>query len=153
PGGIAGQPTAQEVAWSRERHTQPTAVQVKHQRAASANRALFAAVNHGTPTIAATAKPGGFNGPEIVRPKAVVATVNTTVAAGSAVPESKAPLHDQTGTASGASEEAGPSIGPQTPTEPHGPSSAANAAAAPDIAKHALSGPNSPAGASEGSEA
>ena len=71
PGGITAQPTAKEVAWSRERHTQPTALQLKHQRTARANRALFAAVNQGTPTVAATAKPGVFKGPEIVGPKAV----------------------------------------------------------------------------------
>jgi hypothetical protein len=85
PGGIAAQPTAQEVAWSRERHTQPTALQVKHQRTASTNRALFAAVNHGSPIVAATVKPGVFKGPEIVGPKAVVATTNATVGMGSTV--------------------------------------------------------------------
>ena len=69
PGGITAQPTAQEAAWSRERHAQPTALQVKHQRTASANRALFAAVNHGTPPVAATAKAGVFKGPDIVGSK------------------------------------------------------------------------------------
>src|SRR4029078_2954882 len=90
-GGIAAQPTAQEVAWSRERRTQPTSLQVKHQRAASTNRALFAAVNHGTPTIVATSKPGVFKGTAIVGPKAVVATTNASVGAASAVPDQKAP--------------------------------------------------------------
>ena len=144
PGGIAAQPTAQEVAWSRERHTQPTALQVKHQRIASANRALFAAVNHGTPTVAATAKPGVFKGPEIVGPKASLAATDATVSTGSTVPENKIPLpQSQDGTAPGASGGAGPSVGQQTPAGPHGPSAAANGGAA-DTGKHALSGPNSP---------
>ncbi len=153
PGGIAAQPTAQEVAWSRERHTQPTALQVKHQRIASANRALFAAVNHGTPTVAATAKPGVFKGPEIVGPKASLAATDATVSTGSTVPENKTPLpQSQDGTAPGASGGAGPSVGQQTPAGPHGPSAAANGGAA-DTGKHALSGPNSPSGTNEGSKA
>ena len=140
PAGITAQPTAQEVAWSRERHTLPTALQVKHQRTAKANRAFFAAVNQGTPTVAATAKPGVFKGPQIVGPKAVVATTNATVATGSTVPEGKPLLHGQTGTAPGASGEGGPEVGQ------HGPSAAANGAAS-NTAKHALSGSNGPSGA------
>jgi WXXGXW repeat (2 copies) len=146
PAGITAQPTAQEVAWSRERHTQPTALQVKHQRTARANRALFAAVNHGTPTVAATAKPGVFKGPEIVGPKAVVATTNATVGTGSMVPDGKALPHGQTGTAPGASGEAGPEASQHAPGGQHGPSAAANGGVASDTAKHALSGPNSPSG-------
>ena len=145
PGGIAAQPTAQEVAWSRERHTQPTALQVKHQRIASANRALFAAVNHGTPTVAATAKPGVFKGPEIVGSKAVVATANATAGTEATVPDHQTLPQSQDGTAPGASGGAGPSVGQQTPAGPHGPSAAANGGAA-DTGKHALSGPNSPSG-------
>ena len=140
PAGIRAQPTAQEVAWSRERHTQPTALQVKHQRTARANRALFAAVNQGTPTVAATAKPGVFKGPEIVGPKVVVATTNARVITGSTVSGGKPLPHGQTGTAPGASGEAGLEAGQ------HGPSAAANGVAS-NTAKHALSGPNSPSGA------
>lgn len=144
PGGIAAQPTAQEVAWSRERHTQPTALQVKHQRIASANRELFAAVNHGTPTVTATAKPGVFKGPEIVGSKAVVATANAT-AGGAAVPDHQTlPQQSQDGTAPGASGEA--EAGQHASVGQHGPSVAANGGAASDIAKHALSEPNSPNG-------
>jgi SPOR domain len=144
PGGITAQPTAQEVAWSRERHTQPTAVQVKHQRAASANRALFAAVNQGTPTVAATAKPGVFKGPQIAGSKAVVATANATAGTGAAVPDHQTLPQSQDGTASGASGEA--EAGQHASGGRHGPSAAANGGAVADIAKHALSGPNSPSG-------
>jgi hypothetical protein len=145
-GGITAQPTAQEVAWSRDRHIQPTALQVKHQRTAKANRALFAAVNHGTPTVAATAKPGVFKGPEIVAPKAVVATTNATAGTGSTVPDGKALPHGQTGTAPGASGEAGPEASQHAPGGQHGPGAAANGGVASNTAKHALSGPNSPSG-------
>jgi hypothetical protein len=147
PAGITAQPTAQEVAWSRERHTQPTALQVKHQRIARANGALFAAVNQGTPTIAATAKPGVFKGPEIVGPKAVAMT-NATVITGSTVPDGKLLPHGQTGIAPGASGEAGPEASQHTPGGQHGPSAAADGGAASNTAKHALSGPSDPSGTS-----
>jgi hypothetical protein len=119
PGGATAQPTAQEVAWSRERHTQPTALQVNHQRSASTNRALFATVNHGAPTIAATAKPGLFKGPEIVGPKAV-ATTNATVGAGSTVSGAKLLAHGQTSAAPVGNGQTGSGAGQQTAGIPHG---------------------------------
>ena len=129
-GGIAAQPTAQEVAWSRERHTPATPLQVKHQRAASANRALFAAVNHGTPTVAATAKAGVFKGPDIVGSKPVLTADATATAATpdhKTVPQSKdaAPLSEA------ASQQA--SLGQHVSNGP-----------IPQAARHALSGPNNP---------
>jgi WXXGXW repeat (2 copies)/SPOR domain len=139
PGGITVKPTSQEVAWSRKRHTQPTATQAKHQRAASANRALYTAVNHGTPTIAATAKPGVFNGPEVVGPKAVVATTKAAVDTDVTAPDDKARAHRQDGAAPGASEEAGPAAGQHAPGERHGPSAvAANGGVASDTGKKAF---------------
>jgi hypothetical protein len=99
PGGITVKPTSQEVAWSRKRHTQPTATQAKHQRAASANRALYSAANHGMPTIAATAKPGVFNGPEIVGPKTVVAMTKAAVGTGVTAPRRRSPGQDGAGAA------------------------------------------------------
>ncbi len=146
PAGITAQPTAQEVAWSRERHTQPTALQVKHQRTARANRALFAAVNQGTPTVAATAKPGVFKGPQIVGPKAVIVATDATVITGSTVPDGKPLPYGQTGIAPGASGEAGSEASQNAPGGQHNPATAANAVAS-NTAKHALSGPNSPGGA------
>ena len=137
PGGITAQPTAQEAAWSRERHTQPTALQVKHQRTASANRALFAAVNHGTPPVAATAKAAVFKGPDIVGSKEVVATTAETGGTGT---------QSQDGTGPGASGEGEPEVGQHASGGQHGPSTTASGGAASDIVKHALSGPNSPSG-------
>jgi hypothetical protein len=81
PGGTQVKPTAQELAWSRERHAPQTSLQREHQHAASTNRALFASVNHGAPRVAATAKPGVFRGPETSGPKGSNRP-NKTVAAG-----------------------------------------------------------------------
>ena len=41
-------------------------MQSQHEHAASSNRAFLASVNHGRPTIAATARPGEFNGRGVV---------------------------------------------------------------------------------------
>ncbi|MGC2792993.1 MAG: hypothetical protein WA899_13285 [Candidatus Sulfotelmatobacter sp.] len=68
-GGVAARPTAQEEAYSREKHTPPVAAQVRQQHAASQNKALFASNNHGAPAIAATAKPGVFSGAGVIRAK------------------------------------------------------------------------------------
>ena len=82
-GGIKAQPTAQELAASNEQHVAPTALQTQHEHAASTNRALFASVNHGTPAIAATAKPGVFTGAGVVAPKGLKATNKAALTTGS----------------------------------------------------------------------
>src|SRR5262245_14012884 len=69
PGGAKAQPTAQELAWSHEQHAPPTALQVQHQKGASANRARLASVNHGAPAVTATAKPGACESPAVPGPK------------------------------------------------------------------------------------
>ena len=61
-GGITARPTGAEMAAAREHHTAATAVQTAHEHAASTNRAFLASENHGHPAIAATARPGEFNG-------------------------------------------------------------------------------------------
>jgi hypothetical protein len=66
PGGIAARPTPQEQAFAREQHTPPTGLQAQHEHAASGNHALFASVNHGRPGVAATSRPGEFEGPGTV---------------------------------------------------------------------------------------
>jgi WXXGXW repeat (2 copies) len=99
-GGITAQPSAQEKAWSQEPHTPPTALQTEHEHTASTNRALFASVNHGTPSVAATAKPGVFSGAGVVAPKGFTGTQNKsalgTSPSGAAKPQAsvtnKAPL-------------------------------------------------------------
>jgi len=62
PGGINARPTAEEMRFANESHTPAIAAQVQHQTLASRNEALRASVNHGNPTIAATARPGAFAG-------------------------------------------------------------------------------------------
>jgi hypothetical protein len=60
-GGTTAQPTAAEMSAAHEQHIQPTAEQSQHEQGAGNNRALLASVNHGSPTIAATSKPGEFS--------------------------------------------------------------------------------------------
>jgi YXWGXW repeat-containing protein len=62
PGGTTARPTAAQLAVARERHVAPTSAQVQHEHAASADRNLLAARNHGRPPIAATTKPGDISG-------------------------------------------------------------------------------------------
>ena len=61
-GGTTARATAQQQAAAQERHAAPTALQIRHERGASSNRALLASENHGQPPIAATPKPGAFGG-------------------------------------------------------------------------------------------
>lgn len=68
-GGIVAKPTANEMQASKEHHFAPTSLQVQHQHVASTNKALFASVNHGAPSIAATAKAGVFAGHGVVAAK------------------------------------------------------------------------------------
>src|SRR6266478_4377668 len=70
PGGIDRRPTRQEEAFAHEPHRAVLAAQSQHERAASRNRELFAAENHGRPAIAATARPGEFRGPHLERARA-----------------------------------------------------------------------------------
>jgi hypothetical protein len=123
-GGTKAQPTPQELAWSREQHTSPTALQMHHEQAASTNHALFASVNHGRPPIAATAKPGVFAGPDTVAAKALKATNQTTFANGA--PSHKASPHGPVGPGGpsaqgGPGPHGGPYYGPGRPYGPGGP--------------------------------
>jgi WXXGXW repeat (2 copies) len=79
PNGLHAQPTAAELAAAKQPHVAPTALQVQNAHAASANRALLASVNHGHPAVAATAKPGVFQG------RGVVAARGATPANGNAL--------------------------------------------------------------------
>lgn len=69
-GGTTVQPTAAEHAAAKEQHVQPTSEQLSHEHTASANRAQLASVNHGMPSVAASAKPGVFSGSGVVAAKA-----------------------------------------------------------------------------------
>jgi hypothetical protein len=61
-GGINARPTAAQETFAHERHTPATAMQQQHETAARADRNQFVSVNHGHPTVTATAKPGEFKG-------------------------------------------------------------------------------------------
>jgi hypothetical protein len=62
PNGIRAEPTAGEREAERDRHVPPTADQTRHIAAAAGNPALAAKNNNGRPAIAATARPGQFEG-------------------------------------------------------------------------------------------
>jgi hypothetical protein len=61
-GGISRRPTPQEEKVSQERHVPPPAAQKEHIDNARSNPDMRATQNQGKPTIAATPKPGQFNG-------------------------------------------------------------------------------------------
>jgi hypothetical protein len=68
-GGINERPTSEEDAVSRDRHIAPVAAQNQHVQEARGNRELRASVNQGKPPIAATQRPGSFNGSAVVPAK------------------------------------------------------------------------------------
>src|SRR4030088_1565282 len=65
-GGVQAQPTPRQQAFANERHIPPAPVQRQHEVAARSNRSQFVAVNHGHPPVAATPKPGVFQGRGVV---------------------------------------------------------------------------------------
>ncbi len=70
-GGTIARPSAQELAAEHDRHFEPTPIQAQHEHAAGSNRALLHSENHGRPMVAATARPGEFNGKGVVAARAV----------------------------------------------------------------------------------
>jgi hypothetical protein len=73
-GGITAAPSAQERQFAREQHIAPTGMQQQHTRLAARNPALFARANLGRPAIAATPRPGAFNGSGVVGARGPAAT-------------------------------------------------------------------------------
>lgn len=67
PGGVAAQPTQQQLAVQHERHIQATPAQTRQVQAAHSDRSLFASANHGAPPVAATQHAGQLKGPGVVR--------------------------------------------------------------------------------------
>ncbi len=61
-GGTRARPTATELAAARGRHSGPTSAQTQLRRSAGGDPAQRASVNHGRPTVSATAKAGAFPG-------------------------------------------------------------------------------------------
>jgi hypothetical protein len=68
-GGIEARATPEQEAVAKERHIAATPEQTRQVEAASKNRALFSKENHGQPVIAATAKPGAFEGEGVTHAK------------------------------------------------------------------------------------
>ncbi len=69
-GGVAARPTAAEEVAAREPHRAALAEQTQHEHGASQNPALFASANHGSPAVAATARPSEFSGRGVVAARA-----------------------------------------------------------------------------------
>ncbi len=63
--GINARPTAEQESAARAHHVEPTGVQFQHEHAAAQNRAFRASVNHGHPSVGATAHPASFGGPGV----------------------------------------------------------------------------------------
>lgn len=65
PGGVTARPNPQEQV-PPERRLAPVEAQTRHLQTASSNQELRASVNQGKPPVAATQKPGSFNGGSVV---------------------------------------------------------------------------------------
>ena len=65
-GGVNASPTAEEEAAGGGRHIPPVAAQTQQVSAARSNPELRASANQGKPAIAATSRPGAFNGAGVV---------------------------------------------------------------------------------------
>ena len=75
-GGIHAEPNSQQRQWDHERHVEPTRAQSEHFQAAARDRNLLARNNGGKPSIAATDRPGQFNGRGVVGARAAGGNVN-----------------------------------------------------------------------------
>jgi hypothetical protein len=83
-GGLAARATPQQMAFARDPHNVgPIAAQQQQMTAASQNRAMLASVNHGSPSIAATSRPGMFSGAGVVAARG--AAVGAAAAGGAAM--------------------------------------------------------------------
>jgi len=74
-GGTTVRPTQEEQTAANEHHVAAIPSQLQHDCTASENKALLASENHGTPAIAATAKPGEFAGKGVVAARETSTTV------------------------------------------------------------------------------
>ncbi len=81
-GGLTARPSPQQMAFAKEQHTAPTALQTQHQQTASSNPELRASVNHGSPSVAATSSPGQFSGHGVVGAKAATGVEHNEHAVG-----------------------------------------------------------------------
>jgi hypothetical protein len=90
-GGINRRPRPEEEAAARQRHIPPVAVQTQHAQAARANPEFRASVNHGTPRVAATPKPGAFNDRAVVPAKQAGTPYNRPVNRAAVQPPANSP--------------------------------------------------------------
>jgi hypothetical protein len=91
-GGISTRPTPQQESAAHERHVPPVAAQTQHEQAARTNPEQRASVNHGTPTVAATPKPGAFSDGAVVHAKQTGAPYNAPVNRAAVQPTVNAPV-------------------------------------------------------------
>ncbi len=133
PGGTSARPTSADRIAAHETHRPPTPVQVQHERLASRDRSLFASVNHGSPPLAATPRPGAFG-----RSNLRAGTVGETRAS-HAAPAPVTEVHGRPGEASSARREFGPGSESRVAT-PHGGRESRAESRAPNVAapQHAL---------------
>ena len=90
-GGISARPTPQQEAVAHERHIPPVAAQTQHEQAARANPEQRASVNHGTPAVAATPKPGAFSDRAVVHAKPTGTPYNAPVNRAAVQPPANTP--------------------------------------------------------------
>ena len=129
-GGTTVRPTQEEQAAAHEQHVAAVPSQLQHERTASENKALLASENHGTPTIAATAKPGEFAGKGVVAAKETSTTALPS--AGAKNPGGTNPTGVKT------FEERGTGTGPSG-TNPGGAKSATNPTGAKTLEERGIS--------------
>ena len=65
-GGITAHATSAELAAEHEHHVAATSMQTQHEQMARNDRTMLASQNHGSPAVAATARPGQFHGQGVV---------------------------------------------------------------------------------------
>ena len=144
-GGTTVRPTQEEQTAANEHHVAAIPSQLQHERTASENKALLASENHGTPAIAATAKPGEFAGKGVVAARETSTTVLPS--AGAKNPGGTNPTGART------FEERGTGTGPSG-TNPGGAKSATNTTGAKTLDERGVSstGPSgtNPSGAKSG---
>lgn len=90
-GGISTRPSPQQESVARERHTPPVAAQTQHEQEARSNPEQRASVNHGTPAVAATPKPGVFSDRAVVHARQTGTPYNAPVNRATAQPAVNAP--------------------------------------------------------------
>ena len=144
-GGTTVRPTQEEQTAANEHHVAAIPSQLQHERTASENKALLASENHGTPAIAATAKPGEFAGKGVVAARETSTTVLPS--AGAKNPGGTNPTGART------LDERGTGTGPSG-TNPGGAKSATNPTGAKTLDERGVSstGPSgtNPSGAKSG---